>query len=319
MVTPQEIRTVTFEKNMRGYRCEDVDEFLQAAADSMDALQAQIDQLNAQKEELIAQKGESDHKLYILAEKIEDYRKDEDTLKTALLNAQRMGENIIREAKQKAESILREANIKSEDLTRSSKEQVREQKLELERLQYEVSHFKTSVLALYKQHIESLSTLPDEEEKQPAEPEDLGELPTKGAEPAALPQPAPVPQKGQDEPAATPVTPALQPAEASEGPAAGGDLWGPREPLPQPAAPEQPAEPEAQAPQADEPEEAGPIDIWQVDFQPSLPQEDSGAPASAETMLNFPQQYAAPAAPAAEAETPLPSIFEGFQGIRFSD
>ncbi len=238
MVTPQEIRTVTFERNMRGYRCEDVDDFLQRTADDMEALAGQVGQLTAAKEE-------ADQKLYILAQKIEEYRKEEDTLKTALLNAQRMGENIIREARQKAESILREANIKAEDLTRSSKEQVEEQTLELERIQSEVARFKASVLSLYKQHIESLSTLPDEEPKEP------------------------------------------QPAE-------------------------EPAE---------EPE------IWKVDFQPNLnaPQKEPGpAPeqeededeeeAPAETMLFAPQTPAP-----AEEEGPLPSIFEGFQGIRFSD
>ena len=48
--------------------------------------------------------------MQILAQRIEGYRADEDTLKTALLNAQRLGENVIHEAKQKAEGILREAS-----------------------------------------------------------------------------------------------------------------------------------------------------------------------------------------------------------------
>lgn len=282
MVTPQEIRTVTFERNMRGYRCEDVDDFLQRAADDMEALAGQVSQLTAAKEE-------ADQKLYILAQKIEEYRKEEDTLKTALLNAQRMGENIIREARQKAESILREANIKAEDLTRSSKEQVEEQTLELERIQSEVARFKSSVLSLYKQHIESLSTLPDEEPKEPQPAEEPAEeppAPETAIEPAALPQAQPAPA----------ASPAAQPAEQ------------PPQPEPQPA-----GEP------AEEP------DIWKVDFQPNLnapqkepqpapEQEEDEEEASAETMLFAPQ----PPVPA-EEEGPLPSIFEGFQGIRFSD
>ncbi len=282
MVTPQEIRTVTFERNMRGYRCEDVDDFLQRAADDMEALAGQVSQLTAAKEE-------ADQKLYILAQKIEEYRKEEDTLKTALLNAQRMGENIIREARQKAESILREANIKAEDLTRSSKEQVEEQTLEFERIQSEVARFKSSVLSLYKQHIESLSTLPDEEPKEPQPAEEPAEeppAPETAIEPAALPQAQPAP------------APAAQPAQPAEEPP---------QPAPQPA------------------EEAKEPDIWKVDFQPNLnaPQKEPGsAPeqeeneeeAPAETMLFAPQTPAP-----AEEEGPLPSIFEGFQGIRFSD
>ena len=157
MISPQDIRTVTFEKAMRGYRPEDVDAFLQQTAQDV--------------ETLTSEKAELQQKLYILAQKIEDYRKDEDNLKTALLNAQRMGENVIREAKQKAEGILRQARISAEDITRQATDEVQEEKLELERVTAEVAHFKASVLSLYKQHIESLSTLPGEEgeETQPVE------------------------------------------------------------------------------------------------------------------------------------------------------
>ena len=116
MISPQDIRTVTFEKAMRGYRPEDVDAFLQQTAQDV--------------ETLTSEKAELQQKLYILAQKIEDYRKDEDNLKTALLNAQRMGENVIREAKQKAEGILRQARISAEDITRQATDEVQEEKLE---------------------------------------------------------------------------------------------------------------------------------------------------------------------------------------------
>ena len=38
MMTPQEIRTVTFDKVMRGYRAEDVDAFLQQVSQEMERL-----------------------------------------------------------------------------------------------------------------------------------------------------------------------------------------------------------------------------------------------------------------------------------------
>ena len=157
MLTSNEIRTVSFDRTIRGYRCEDVEAFLQQVADQFDQQQATMADL--------------EKKLHILAQKIEEYRADEDTLKTALLNAQRMGENVIHEAKQKADSILREATLKSESLNEQAKAQVLEQQMELERVQAEVAHFKASVLGLYKSHIESLSTLPgsEPEPEQPAQ------------------------------------------------------------------------------------------------------------------------------------------------------
>ena len=150
MISPQEIRSVTFDKVMRGYRTEDVDAFLQQIAQDM--------------EQLAAEKADKEKKLYILAEKIEEYRRDEDNLKTALLNAQRMGESVIREAKQKAESILREAGIRADTLTRMAQEQCEEEQQELERIKGEVAQFKNTLLAIYKQHIELISNLPGEEQ-----------------------------------------------------------------------------------------------------------------------------------------------------------
>lgn len=165
MLSSNEIRTVSFDKTMRGYRCEDVEAFLQQVADQVDEQSAKL--------------ADTEKKLHILAQKIEQYRADEDTLKTALLNAQRLGENVIREAKQKAESVLRDATLKSESLNEQAKAQVLEQRMELERVQAEVAHFKASVLSLYKVHIESLSTLPDAPEPQASVSEET-DLPEEG-------------------------------------------------------------------------------------------------------------------------------------------
>lgn len=251
MISSQEIRTVTFDKAMRGYRTEDVDAFLQQVAQEMEQLQAE--------------KEDKEKKLYILAQKVEEYRKDEDNLKTALLNAQRMGENVIKEAKQKAEAILREAGIKAEDLTRSAQEQVADETLELERVKAEVAQFKNNVLSLYKQHIESLSTLPGDE---PEEPQEEAELPE---EPAALP--------GQEEQPPEPPTQTFEPVS-----------------------------------EANDPIEQFP-DLSALYAQPEEPQQEP-APQPEEPTRTF-----APAQPAPQQEPvpPVSSVFEGFQGIKFSD
>ena len=262
MISPQEIRTVTFDKVMRGYRPEDVDALLQQLAQQMEQLQAE--------------KESAEKKLYVLAQKVEEYRKDEDNLKTALLNAQRMGENVIKEAKQKAESILREAGIKSEDITRAALEQVSEEQLELERVKAEVAQFKNNVLSLYKQHIESLSTLPGDE---PEEEEEEA--------------PAPVEEMVEPEPAAEPEEPET-PAEA--------------EPFGQTvdAAPE-PDDPISRFPDLSA--------LYGMQAQEEAPA--AGEPEEEPTRTFVPGQTR-PAAPQPETP-PASSVFEGFEGIKFSD
>ena len=43
-------------------------------------------------------------------------------LKSALINAQRMGENVIRETNQKAEEIIHRANLRGDDIIRDANE-----------------------------------------------------------------------------------------------------------------------------------------------------------------------------------------------------
>ena len=97
MIASDDVRRVTFDRAMRGYRCEDVDDYLRQVADSIDSLAAENDDLQK--------------KLVILAQRIDQYRADEDTLSTTMINAQRLGENVIKEAKQKAAEIIRAAVV----------------------------------------------------------------------------------------------------------------------------------------------------------------------------------------------------------------
>ena len=145
MLSSEEIRSVTFEKALRGYRTEDVDAFLEQMA-------AGVDQLIAEKEDI-------EKKLYILAQKVEEYRADEDALKSALLNAQRLGENVIHEARAKGDSIIREATGKAQRILEAADEREKEEKERLRALEAEVTSFKGKILSLYQEHIEALSQL----------------------------------------------------------------------------------------------------------------------------------------------------------------
>ena len=60
MISSEDVRRVTFDKAMRGYRCDDVDDYLKQVAESMDALAAKNDEM---------QKN-----LVVLAQRIDQYR-----------------------------------------------------------------------------------------------------------------------------------------------------------------------------------------------------------------------------------------------------
>lgn len=227
MLTPQDVRSVQFEKNLRGYRTEDVDRFLDKVEEQLNADDAQMEQLRKQIADLTAENQK-------LHDELKGFEADGEMLKSALINAQRMGENVIREANQKAEEIIHRANLRGDDIIRDANEllqkasdradeiesEATEKKLaeerEYDRVRLEVSRFKSEVLNIYRSHVESLSRLPefqkDEKDEtaekadgQPAadtEPEPEKQADEQGAaekqEPAAAAAPAPEEDETED-------------------------------------------------------------------------------------------------------------------------
>ena len=193
MISSEDVRRVTFDKAFQGYRREDVDAYLKEVAQAMDDLAAQNDDLQK--------------KLVVLAQRIDQYRAEEDTLRTTMINAQRLGENVIREAKQKAAEIIRTANIKAEDREQRSRDDVELAKQEIVTLKSEADSFKRSLIEMYRKHINLINKLPDYT-PQPEDP------PVRPMQPAAEPAPAPVQAAPVEQPAVEPTytPPAAQPA-----------------------------------------------------------------------------------------------------------
>lgn len=88
----KDILSRRFEKaTFNGYKTDDVDEFLR--------------ELSSEFAQLQKDKNELERKLEVLADKIREYRDDEDALKDALLLAQKQGNQIVNESKAAAEKL----------------------------------------------------------------------------------------------------------------------------------------------------------------------------------------------------------------------
>ncbi|MCL2579483.1 MAG: DivIVA domain-containing protein [Oscillospiraceae bacterium] len=149
MLTPGDVRNKGFEKVRNGYRPEDVQAFLGDAASGL--------------EYLLAENADLQKKLEILAEKVEQYREDEDSLRSALIGAQKLGDSIVRDSKRKAESIIAQATRKSEELVADAQASINREAIALSKMQVEVAKFKSQVLTLYKKHIELIQEIPYDE------------------------------------------------------------------------------------------------------------------------------------------------------------
>ena len=106
MITANDIRTSVFSRAGRGYKIQDVDDFLEEAAVSME-------QLQKENEELI-------RKLEVLADRIQEYRNDEDSIRSALLTAQKSADKVLKETNEKKEEIIADARQQAEDMLRLS-------------------------------------------------------------------------------------------------------------------------------------------------------------------------------------------------------
>lgn len=104
----KEILNKQFDKaKLGGYKLEDVDDYLKEVSDEFAALQKSNSEL--------------ERKLEVLADKIREYREDEEALKDALLIAQKQGNAIVAESKASAEKITKETKEKVEKLLAESK------------------------------------------------------------------------------------------------------------------------------------------------------------------------------------------------------
>ncbi len=170
MLTAAEIRDIEFPKaTMGGYKQADVDHFLMEFADVL--------------ENSIKENADLIRKLQILAEKIEEYRSEEDSIKSALLNAQKTADKVLREAKAEAERITnasaeeakmnkakasleaeeisRAAAIKSNDIIANTEEKMKKQLSAYNFIKAEIAAFKTTTIEHYKAHVEMINSVPE--------------------------------------------------------------------------------------------------------------------------------------------------------------
>ena len=221
-----------------GYDAAEVDTFLKDVSIEYKKLQNENEEL--------------EKKLEVLAEKIREYRKDEDALRDALLIAKKQGIAVVNEAKEDAEKIRKDAQEKAEktikdaDALAAKKKELGEKNLAeanakakqtvddanakaaeihtimmqqtereqivLQRTRKEVQDYTNKILAAYSAHIENTV-----KEVEARKPEDSA-FAKKPAPAPAKPAPAPAKPAPEAKPAPAPAKPApeAKPAPAPE-------------------------------------------------------------------------------------------------------
>lgn len=150
MLTLNEIRNVNFRKsNFGGYRAEDVEAFI-------DEVQLSYDSLLKENAELLK-------RLESLTAKLEEYQQEEDSIRNALMNAQKVGDASLRDAKHKAEIILKDATIKAEKIVSNAQIEIHRERDVIEKMQRDIADFKAKLLKTYKEHLTLINSIPNED------------------------------------------------------------------------------------------------------------------------------------------------------------
>ena len=109
MINAGDLRKVQLTETENGYSIEEVNSVLNEAAITIEAYENENRELY--------------HKLEVLAAKIEEYRAEEDSIKTALITAQKMADRIKKESTEEAEKLIADSNTKAETTVNEANEQ----------------------------------------------------------------------------------------------------------------------------------------------------------------------------------------------------
>ena len=157
MLTPQEVKSHAFQRaSFGGYNMGQVDEFLDILTEDYTALYNDNAVLKS--------------KMKVLVDKVEEYRSTEEAMRKALMTAQRMADDLVREAEAKKAAILAEAEEQAAKRVAELSAQVETEEFRLRTAQENTAAFVEQMRALYTEQVQFLAKLEELAPEQPAAP-----------------------------------------------------------------------------------------------------------------------------------------------------
>ncbi len=150
MLPPYELQNKPFKTAIKGYNPTEVDEH--------------IDFMIEKYTELYRAYNELERKYAAGEAELDQFRKNEDAIRRALVNAQNAGNRIIKEADDRSELILQSTKEKCAKLLNDFHTEVENQQDTLQALKNQVTDFKSRMFTLYQEHIEFLEKISPEGE-----------------------------------------------------------------------------------------------------------------------------------------------------------
>ncbi|SCX86985.1 DivIVA domain-containing protein [Alkaliphilus peptidifermentans] len=142
MLTPLDIQNKEFKKGLRGYKEDEVDEFL--------------DQLMIDYEKLYKENSELKENVEKVSQKIEQYKTIEETLKNTLVVAQNAAEDLRANALKKSELIIQEAENRAKEIIANAHKETAEINGQYNEVKKQMHIFKTRYKTLLQAQLDAV-------------------------------------------------------------------------------------------------------------------------------------------------------------------
>ncbi len=147
MLPPHELKNKTFSRAMRGYNPVEVDEY--------------IEFLIGKYTELYRENDELERKLKSTVTKLDEIKGEEDSIRSALIDAKRAASKIKSDAEERAEAIIRSAKSSCNTILADFNEKIESGRATLTALKSDTLNLKQELFERYSEHIKYIDTLTD--------------------------------------------------------------------------------------------------------------------------------------------------------------
>lgn len=151
MITPVDLENKEFKKSFRGYDMQEVEAFL--------------GELVKDYSRLYRENASMKDKNAILNDAVENYKGMEETMRSAIISAQRTSDEIIRNAHEQADNIVKDAKVRAQEILNDMDGRIQELNRECAEIEGRSSLLRAKLRTVLNTYLEMLDELPEGKEE----------------------------------------------------------------------------------------------------------------------------------------------------------
>lgn len=150
MITPVDLENKEFKKSFRGYDMEEVESFL--------------GELVKDYSRIYRENASMKDKNAILNDAVENYKGMEETMRSAIISAQRTSDEIIRNAHEQADNIVKDAKVRAQEILNDMDGRIQALNRECAEIEGRSSLLRAKLRTVLNTYLQMLDELPEEKE-----------------------------------------------------------------------------------------------------------------------------------------------------------